>query len=104
MCRHVPASMINMPNKQYWLAPERRAESMAWLVSVVSPFMLKIGVGVNALLVVVLGMALRANLTPEPRLTYAMPVTLVFLALVTAASIYLIVKVYRRFGRVPSVE
>jgi uncharacterized membrane protein len=98
----IPGSMINMPNKKYWLAPERRAETMAWMVPVMARYTLWLGVGVNALLVVIAGMALRANLTPDPRLTYAMPVVLIFLALVTIASIHLLVRVYRKFGRTPS--
>jgi uncharacterized membrane protein len=27
----MPASMINLPNKQYWLAPERRKKTMRYL-------------------------------------------------------------------------
>jgi hypothetical protein len=29
----VPASMVNLPNKEYWLAPERREATVAFLVS-----------------------------------------------------------------------
>ncbi len=33
LLRSTPASLINLPNKSYWLAPERREETMDRLVS-----------------------------------------------------------------------
>src|SRR3954471_4379187 len=30
LLRRVPVSMINLPNKRYWLAPERKQESLAF--------------------------------------------------------------------------
>ena len=34
----MPVSLINLPNRDYWLAPERRAESMAVLMKYLSVF------------------------------------------------------------------
>lgn len=31
LLHRIPPSLINMPNKDYWLAPERKAESLAFL-------------------------------------------------------------------------
>lgn len=31
LIRIVPASTINIPRREYWLAPERRAESIVWV-------------------------------------------------------------------------
>src|SRR5437588_11310819 len=31
LLRRVPVAMINLPNKDYWLAPERKEESLAFL-------------------------------------------------------------------------
>ena len=32
LLRFVPVSALNMPNRDYWFAPERRAQSFAWLL------------------------------------------------------------------------
>ncbi|HOJ73075.1 MAG TPA: DUF1648 domain-containing protein [Phycisphaerae bacterium] len=100
----IPISLVNLPNKKYWLAPERRAETLAWVVPLMSNFMLWMGVGTTALMVIVMGMALRANLMPEPRLTYALPVVGVYMALVVAGTIRLSIQMYRRFGRIPAED
>ncbi len=31
LIRVLPASVINLPNKDYWLAPERRDQTMSWI-------------------------------------------------------------------------
>jgi len=62
-----PDSMINLPNKEYWLAPERRAltmgmmgENMAWL-----------GVLVLALFIGMGYLTFQADLMPQPHLDEA---------------------------------
>jgi uncharacterized membrane protein len=97
----MPVALINLPKKKYWLAPERRAETLAWVVPLVSRFMMWVGVGTTALMVIVMGMTLRTNLTPEPRLTYALPVVGVYLVLVLGGTIRLNILLYRRLGRIP---
>jgi len=58
MLRRVPVSLINLPNKEYWLAPERRDESMRFL----EREMQWMGVLTVAFLLLVLHLAIRANL------------------------------------------
>lgn len=62
--RILPASQLNVPNKDYWSAPEHRAEALdimlwfgLWLAVLVQAFMLVINVGIY-----------RANLAPAPTL------------------------------------
>lgn len=55
---------INLPNKEYWLAPERRAETFAYF----QIFFAWYGCALLLLLVFVFGLAMRANLSPQPQL------------------------------------
>lgn len=56
--RRLPDSMINLPRKRYWLAPERRDESLEFLVASLNWF----GCACLALLVVVTHLVIRVNL------------------------------------------
>jgi hypothetical protein len=56
--RYVPTQLINLPNRDYWLAPERRDASIARLETVLS----WLSVQVAVLLVLVLELTIRANL------------------------------------------
>lgn len=53
LIRYLPASMINMPNKNYWLAPERKAKTactmfifMIWLACILLLFFTAIHISV----------------------------------------------------------
>jgi hypothetical protein len=54
----VPDALINLPNKSYWLAPERREETMRFFRAHVSWF----GCGLLFLLLYALSQAINANL------------------------------------------
>jgi hypothetical protein len=58
LLRRIPARLINIPNREYWLAPERRDEAMARIGATMSWF----AVGIVALLVATLELVVRANL------------------------------------------
>jgi uncharacterized membrane protein len=60
----MPTDALNMPNKDYWLSPENRAASLAYL----SDQMLWFGAGTFALLVSLMQMTFNVNLTPTPSL------------------------------------
>ena len=60
----IPNALINLPHKAYWLAPERRAASLADLARQ----MANLSALVLALLVIVGELTLRANLRATPRL------------------------------------
>ena len=55
---------INLPNKKYWLAPERRAATFAYF----EKFFAWYGCAFLALEVFVMGLAIRANLDSPPQL------------------------------------
>lgn len=59
----MPASLINLPNKDYWLAPERRAGTLAYLTNFFSWF----GTATLFVMVAAFELALRANLHPGAR-------------------------------------
>lgn len=60
----MPTETINLPNKEFWLAPERREATMRF----VSEQMLWFGVATQALLVGIMQSVFQANLTPAPSL------------------------------------
>ena len=96
--RTVPVSLINLPNKDYWLAPERKEESLRFLEREME-WMGAMTVGFIAL---VLHLAVRANLNPEHRLENGAFVTLLFAFLMATSG--WIVRLYRRFPDPSSIK
>jgi uncharacterized membrane protein len=86
----LPPSMINLPNKDYWLAPARRAHTAQKLQS----FLVGFGNAMLLFLLLVFGEAMRANLLPRPHLSSRIWVLLVFLG---AWVIYWTVRLVRAF-------
>lgn len=62
--RVMPAWMVNVPNKDYWLAPERRSESLAY----VSRVLLWISNGTMLFLIAGVDSVFCANLAPPVRM------------------------------------
>ncbi len=60
-----PLSLINLPNKDYWLAPERKEESVAYI----GGQMMWFATATLALLVTTIEFAIRANLAPHHRIS-----------------------------------
>ena len=60
----VPNSLINLPRKEYWLAPKRRAETFSFI----NAQMLIYGNATLAFILVVFQLALQTNLRPQKQL------------------------------------
>lgn len=84
----MPVSLINLPNKEFWLGPERREESLFYIRSWSAWF----GCALLAFLLFVMELAFRANLQTPPRFNNAafIPALLAFVAFDTIALILLI--------------
>jgi uncharacterized membrane protein len=93
--RIVPLELVNLPNKDYWLAPQRRAATLASLSSMGLPLAFVIAV----FLCYVHWLVLQANAVQPARLSEASMITgLEVLGLVTALWLFAL---FRRFGRAP---
>jgi uncharacterized membrane protein len=64
----VPVSLINVPRKSYWLAPERRESTIALLRSWLAVF----GIATQLLLMAIFEVTVQANLRDPPRIPGAM--------------------------------
>src|SRR5688572_16048164 len=88
--RRLPNDMINFPNRDYWLAPERRDASFAVLARLLH----MIGIATLALLIGVNQLVFNANLNPPASLGTAAWVLLgAYLAFVSLWTI----RLFRRF-------
>ena len=86
----VPNELINLPNREYLLAPERRAESLAAMQDQLHGM----NAATAALLVFVFQCVYQANLKPDPRLEGPfLPVLAIYFVYVAIWTIGL----YRRF-------
>lgn len=86
---------VNLPNKQYWMAPERREETLAYLRD--NTF--RLGYLLVGLLVYVHWLVVRANASVPPELDSAWLVGGLMAFVVGAAAC--VVALVRRFMRVP---
>lgn len=89
----MPVSMLNIPNRDYWLTPERREASLEFL----SDQILWLESITLAFLIAVAQIIVRANLHGTPRIPHA-PVFTV-LAVFVASIIAVSVRMYWRFRR-----
>jgi uncharacterized membrane protein len=91
----LPAALINLPNKRYWLAPEHIAETTEFLNSYFAWF----GCALFLIMILTFDYALQFNLHPEnppdpARMWYALAVLLVFMMAWTG-------RLLKKFLRVP---
>ncbi|MBI3856469.1 MAG: DUF1648 domain-containing protein [Planctomycetes bacterium] len=91
-------SLINLPNRQYWLAPDRRAATTATLQSLFSAM----GCGMVLFLIAVTALNFHANLNPPARLSSPLLVALIFGFLLYVGG--WTVAFYRRFRRPSGVQ
>ena len=90
-----PNHRINLPHRDYWLAPERRAETMRFISATMAWF----GCGILFVLISGTFFALQANLVPDHRFNSA--AMLVVLGSFLAGLFALLVGLVRHFQRVP---
>jgi uncharacterized membrane protein len=87
-----PDAKLNLPNKEYWLAPERRGETFAYFES----FFAWYGCAFLSVVVFAMGLAMRANFDTSPQLpTGPMVSVIVAFVLYNIASV---VAMFRRFS------
>ena len=84
---------LNLPNKEYWLAPERRAGTLAYFKN----FFAWYGCAFLLLEVFAMGLAMRANFQSPPRIPTVPIVTAIVVFL--AFNIAWVVAMFRRFSR-----
>lgn len=91
-----PNARINLPNRDYWLAPERREQTMRFISATMAWF------GCEILLVLISGtfLALRANLATDHRFNSEAMLTVLICFL--AGLLGLLVRLVRHFQRVPA--
>jgi uncharacterized membrane protein len=64
LIRRTPNELINLPNKDYWLAPERREETIRGIAASMASF----GVATIALVIAVMQLVIVANISGSFRL------------------------------------
>lgn len=90
--RFVPASMINLPNRDHWLSTEQRSRTFADLLN----WGVELAIGVTALQAYLYFAIVRANQLTPPKLSSAVWVaTALFLAFVVIQ----IIRLFRRFTK-----
>ena len=95
LLRNFPVSLINLPNKDYWLAESRREESFGALAG----YLNEIGAASMILILAVTHLAIRANLARAPLDSRTVWVLLAAFAAVTFIQI---ARMLLRFGRRPA--
>jgi len=61
---HIPPSLVNLPNRQYWLAPERQKQT----IRIVSRDLIWFANATILFMIVIMQLIVHANLNPPPEL------------------------------------
>lgn len=89
----LPARLVNIPNREYWLAPERKAETCAWLQEQ--------GVWLACVMVCWMGglnyFTTKANTLQPPHMDIAQMGWLLFVPVIYV--IFFVVQTFRRFKK-----
>jgi uncharacterized membrane protein len=88
------SARINLPNKEYWLAPERRVLTMAYF----EKFSAWYGCAFLLTFVLIMGLAIEANLNPPPRLPPGP--TLAIISGFVAFNLAALIQMFRRFSKI----
>lgn len=92
----LPREYVNLPHREYWLAPERAAATHAWVVGAVR----LLGCAIMLFFIALFQLIYQANLSTPPRLSLAVWwLTGGLLAVLAGVLIVLLA----RFGRKPAV-
>lgn len=91
----LPDGLVNLPHRDHWLAPERRAATHAWLAGLIR----LIGCVLMAFFLALFHLVYRANLSGTPMLTA--PAGLLVGSLLAIIGL-LLVGVFLRFARPPA--
>jgi uncharacterized membrane protein len=91
----IPAQLINLPNKRYWLAPEHRAETIEFL----SAYFAWFGCAMYLIMILTFDYAVQSNLHPEnppdpARMWYILAGFLIFIVVST-------IRMLAKFLRLP---
>jgi serine/threonine-protein kinase len=86
---------INLPNREYWLAPQRREATMRFISATMAWF----GCGILFVLIFGTFLALQANLSPDHR--FSSEAMVLVLVSFLAGLLGLLVRLVRHFQRVP---
>ena len=60
----IPESLVNLPNREYWFSPERKAET----IRIMSVYMLWMGSATLALFLFIMHVTIEANIGADPRI------------------------------------
>ena len=94
----VPTELVNLPHKEYWLAPERRAESLAFFETQFAWF----GCALLLFMAFTFEFAIKANFRQRPQLDT--PHFVYALAGLFLFTLFWVVRMITRFGRPPQAE
>jgi uncharacterized membrane protein len=94
LLRRIPVSWINLPNKDYWLAPERKDDTLSTL-SVQFGWL---ACATVALFIAMFQLTILANLSTDKTLGNT---SWLFIGIYLAFTVIWIIRLLRRFGRVP---
>jgi uncharacterized membrane protein len=89
-----PSARINLPHKEYWLAPERHAETFGYFEKYFAWY----GCVFLLVMVLIMGLAIQANLNPPPHLPNN--ATLGIMVAFLAYNIASVIHIFRRFAKI----
>ena len=89
-----PNQLRNIPNRDYWMSPERKEETMRYIDNVTP----RMGIATMLLFIYVFHYAIEANLSPDPVLSGNVGWALILYFIFVAVWLF---KFLRRFWRIP---